>query len=517
MYVLIPGRHHTLTRFQEAYLYRMVQTGLQGETDIFGNPIEAASIDGLIFAVCSANHQGTRRNPLSFTHRAMAIHDFGRNLPCPVYAIAIPDIGVRADFAEFIVKTIEHSLHLQGPLNPENCLVASSTELGTLFQSLGYTLFGAERPEGGEKIEALPWEYIKQIAQDANWKRNPGIIEKLHPASINILTQYRLDQLVQEIFNDPVVGDDGDITETRDYGSYVRQMDTIIEIKWEEVKHLVQPGRIGDIGCAVGSWIKKASEESILRDSDFYGIELARPLLQICNQRKDNREFQTPNIWFSQKNAVSGTVFKPKSMNTIHSSSLTHEIFSYGSLDDLIQFISNRYEELVPGGIWINRDVIGPENKDLLVDIVLNSEDGNNPSVKSELLGDGLAGFSTAARFQRFCLDFRKAETEEFEVEQLEENRFRLPLEYAAEFALTKDYTDNWESEMHERFCFWSFSQWAEALEQAGFIIQKDSGLFTNPWIYENRIQNKIKILDSENNEIKIPTHAVFAARKYQI
>ena len=110
-------------------------------------------------------------------------------------------------------------------------------------------------------------------------------------------------------------------------------------MKWQDTAPFVQPGKIGDIGCSAGSWLKLAGNDSRFRESDFYGIELTRQFYQLCIQRKENGEFSNPNIWFSQKNAVSGLVFKVNSMNTIHSSSLTHEIESYGSHQDLLTFI----------------------------------------------------------------------------------------------------------------------------------------------------------------------------------
>ena len=34
-----------------------------------------------------------------------------------------------------------------------------------------------------------------------------------------------------------------------------------------------------------------------------------------------------------------------------------------------------------------------------------------------------------------------------------------------------KDYTANWDSEMHEEFAFWGFSDWKAALQTAGFYV----------------------------------------------
>lgn len=321
-----------------------------------------------------------------------------------------------------------------------------------------------------------------------------------------------MDSRIEFLFSDPIASDDGDLTDSRDYGTYVRQMDEIAAIKWNDVAPFVQAGRIGDIGCSTGSWLKYASEEPRLVESDLYGIEITRQLFEICSQRKKNGEFQNPNIWFAQKNAVRGLVFKRESMNTIHSSSLTHEIESYGSHEDLLRFIVNRYEELLPGGLWINRDVVGPENRDEIVHMKLNSHDG------SIELADDLSKLSTLSRFYRFSEDFRKEEGYQISYETIESNKglyIQLRMEDATEFLLTKDYTDNWNSEMHERFCFWSFSEWKEALENAGFTIDPGSRSFANPWIVQNRFAGKAELFNEKGEPTAFPpTNTILLARK---
>ncbi len=66
------------------------------------------------------------------------------------------------------------------------------------------------------------------------------------------------------------------------------------------------------------------------------------------------------------------------------------------------------------------------------------------------------------------------------------------------EFITKKDYIDNWQSELNEEFAFWSFDEWKEALQGAGFKIienpnmkEESSRSFSIPWIIENRFKNK--------------------------
>ena len=64
-----------------------------------------------------------------------------------------------------------------------------------------------------------------------------------------------------------------------------------------------------------------------------------------------------------------------------------------------------------------------------------------------------------------------------------------------------KDYTDNWESELHEQFAFWSPSEWKRALSAAGFTVLEepahpDRGTrsYTNPWIVEHRFEGAVEL-----------------------
>ena len=59
-YVLFPGRHHLLTRFQAAYLERAVAVGVP---DTKGEQADCRGAQ-VVFAVTSADHGTTRRNPL---------------------------------------------------------------------------------------------------------------------------------------------------------------------------------------------------------------------------------------------------------------------------------------------------------------------------------------------------------------------------------------------------------------------------------------------------------------------
>jgi hypothetical protein len=519
MYLLIPGRHLLLTQFQFQYLNNIIANGLKIQKDAFGADIDIdKKIEAIIFAVTSSNHSNTRRNPLPFYLRAIAIEAFGNKLSVPVFVYGIDDVGTVTDFAEYTVKRIKHDSDGLFHCTPENTMVVCSTPVLNMYHQLGFRILPAELKDMSTWTyhTPMPWDLVEYISQQTNSqsKEDKYMLQHIHPASINVWKKYRLAEKVQLLFKDAMISSDGDLTETRDYNVYVRQMDDIAELKYNDTANFIVPGRIGDIGCAVGSWLKLAGVDARLRESDLYGIEVSRHLYEICRQRKENGDFENPFVFFSQKNAVTGLVFDANSMNTIHTSSLTHEIESYGSRKDLLQFIKNRYDELASGGVWINRDVVGPYNKEETVLLWLNKEDGNNADPFKKCsdrhqLSDFLQTLSTHARFLRFSKDFRKTEGYQlhFELVSIERKEYiRLLLKDACEFLSRKDYCDNWQSEMHETFCFWDFNEWKQQLLANGFSIHPESKAFTNEWIVANRWIGKAAFYNLEEQPLDWPT-----------
>lgn len=514
MNILLPGRHHLLTDFQFKYLYRLIQLGLEEEPDVDGKPLGIQQkVERVIFAVTSANHANTRRNPVPFHLRAMAILDFGQELEVPCYVFPIDDVGDMPEFASYTLKKILHESEGMLDLRPSNTLVACSSPVLNSYERLGFRILPVELADRhtGALRTTSPWSLVEEVAKgQGDWRKKEKVFSEVHQASYLIWSRYGIGEKVRRLFSDDMISADGDLTETRDYNSYVRQMDGIAEFKYRETAPYILPGRIGDIGCAVGAWIKLSSAEQRFRESDFFGIEVARQLYQICLQRKENGEFANPNVFFSQRNAVTGLCFAPNSMNTIHTSSLTHEIESYGGHEDLLSFISNRFDELAPGGVWVNRDVVGPEDGDQEVLVWLNDSDGRNEDWESNLqerdaLKVYLEGLSTRALFQRFARDFRKGSEGGIRFTWTEVGRVEyaaMTLRDAMEFVSKKDYQENWLSEMHELFCFWSFSEWKTALGEAGYVIDSNSKAYTNTWLVDNRYRGKVGLYKLQNGKL---------------
>jgi hypothetical protein len=66
-----------------------------------------------------------------------------------------------------------------------------------------------------------------------------------------------------------------------------------------------------------------------------------------------------------------------------------------------------------------------------------------------------------------------------------------------------KDYTDNWESEMHETFTFWSIDDWKAELEKVGFVIASESQAYTNTWIVDNRLKGKVELYTEHSGALQ--------------
>jgi len=515
-YVLIPGRHHILSEFIHEYFDAIARSKTVQLAD--GRVVQLDDDLMLVWAVTSANHSNTRRNPFPAHRREAVIENFGRDIPAKSLVYHIPDIGQSERFAHFAINTIEVESRGQLRLTPENCIIATSTpEVIAYFRSEGFTEFAPVELQSTEPLTFVTeraWELAEILVKaGASWRLDNDYLTKVHPASKEMLTKYLLGDQLIEIYSDPLGGTEGNITETRDYEVYRAAFDQGAERKYDLIKTHIVPGRIVDIGCATGSIIKKMSFDERLRESDIFGIEIARPLYELCIQSKQNGTFGNDNVYFYQRNIMQSKLFPDNSVQTTTSFSLTHEVESYMGRDSLLKFITQIYEQTAVGGTYINVDVIGPENGDSQVLMWLNSEDGldddgrdtnhKNPKVYAEFL----ESLSTLGRFKRFVVDFR-AEEHETVVHALFEGGgewyAKLELRDAADFMETKDYTQSWLSEMHERFCFWALSDWKRELEAVGFVVDPSSHAYRNEWIVENRFEGKVAIY--ETNDENEPT-----------
>jgi SAM-dependent methyltransferase len=484
----------------------------------------------VIWTVTSANHAGTRRNPISGSRRVGMIESIAATTGMPAQVYRITNHTQVHQFAHFVTESVKLDSKGRVTLTPENTLVLCSTkELADQFMKLGFQVDPLERTEDYATQHHLkPWDVIEEVIKSgAQWRANAIVRDELHPACFAYFEKYGLGDDIVEIFQDPLIdSDDGDITTTRDYSVYRQAFEDGAKRKVADFAQYVQPGRILDVGCATGETLKILSQQEALFESDFYGIEAARPLYQIAQQRKDAGEFGDANMFFYQRNIMRSSLFPNNSLDTIITMALTHEVESYLGREALNAFIERMYAILAPGGVYINYDVVAPNDKERTVYVALTDDDGDNPDllfpeIDSADLPNFLGSLSTKARFRRFVKDFRAKEGDVIQCryETVDGVEYAV-LRYAdlCDFLAKKDYLQSWPSEMHERFCFWEYSDWVQALEAVGFQIAEGSELKQNPWLIENRFRPAAKVYQMADGAL-VPvedpsTNVLLIARK---
>ena len=238
--------------------------------------------------------------------------------------------------------------------------------------------------------------------------------------------------------------DTGELRQHADFEDNTRR-------KVPEFAHAMRPGCILDIGCATDQTLTLLPELPGLFESDFYGVESARPLLDVCQQRRSDGDFGTANDFFRQRNIMETTLFAPNSLDAVITMAVTHEIKSYLGHADLEDFIFQARSMLHPGGVWINYDVAAPDHGGKEILVRFRTDDGSSSRE--------LAGLNSRTRFERFAHNFRSEEGDGIifgtKIRDGEEY-VRLTRSALYEFLVGKDYVDSWFSEAHGRFCFFS-------------------------------------------------------------
>jgi len=510
-HVIVPGRHHLVTRFQARYLRRL----LDGEErDDEGRPIVAAADAVVVWAVTSANHSATRRNPFPEHRREAAIEILAHVERIPSIVVPVVDVAPTPRFAEITLKEIGYAT-AQGVIPaPATAIVATSTpQVGDMYRALGYRIASMERDH--PDAPRTPWQLLDELMAGSDaWRADA------HPASIDIVDRYGLDAQAREIAADPVIGDEGGLTQTRDYRTYSRSFEDAAERKWAQARPWIVPGRIADLGCATGAMLELAARDPELAESDLIGVEVAPELFAACEHKKSEGAFANPNTFFYRRNILAGRLFPDRSIATTLSFALTHEIYSYGDgMPSLDAFVSAIAAHTKPGGVWINSDVCGPADPDRLVRLRMRGGDVTTParelSGSNEEIAASLDALPVGSRVAQFAQDFRALSGAAWEYEVRDGRTIELRLADAMEFLETVSYTRNWLSEMHEQFCALSWDDWRELVASVGLEIDERSGPWRNDWLVENRFAPAASLLGLDDEPLDWPdTHMLLVARR---
>ena len=510
-HIVVPGRHHLLTRFQADYLRKLL-AGEERDED--GDPIAVADDAVVVWAVTSANHAATRRNPFPAHRREAAIEILAHVERMPSIVVPVVDVAPTPRFAEITLKEISHATSERVYPTPATAIVATSTpQVADLYRALGYRIAPMER--GHPASPATPWQLLDDLMSGSDAWRTA-----VHPATLDIVDRYALADQARRIAADPVIGDERGLTRTRDYRTYSRAFEDAAERKWAQARPWVVPGRIADLGCATGAMLELAARDPALAESDLIGVEVAPDLFAQCEHKKSEGAFANPNTFFYRRNILAGRLFPDRSIATTMSFALTHEIYSYGEgMPSLRAFAGAIADHTMPGGVWINSDVCGPADADRLVRLRMRDGDVTTPARELSGSNDEIAGYLDAlpvgSRVAQFAQDFTTLSGTPWEYEVCDERTIRLRLGDAMEFLETVSYTRNWLSEMHERFCALSWSDWQELVASVGLEIDERSGPWRNDWLVENRFAPAASLTDLEGAPLPWPdTHVLLAARR---
>ena len=507
-YLLFPGRHHVLTRFQANCLAAVTAAdgALPGAT--------------VVWPVTSANHHTTKRNPVPFDRREAAIERLSAQSGLRSLVVAVHDVPPTDSFASVTVKACEEALGLG--LGPDSATVACSTPaVAAMYRDLGYPVLPVE--DGEEPQPPRPWDVLLSIASgDESWR------EQAHPATVDVFDRYRLVDHIRRCVNDPVIGADGGLTTTRDYHTYAESFEVASDRKWAQIAEFVRPGRILDIGCATGGLLERIDHDPRFHESDLLGVEVARHLMAECEHKVNQGAFSNPNVFFYQRNMLGDTTFPANSIDTSISIALTHEIWSYtppttpaSRRNAVRRFVGNIAAHTTPGGVWINSDVCAPDQPDRLVSLSLDDSDGANPDQVCELdtfprerVSSYISGLSTRAKFHQFRHDFARNAGVRIQAEE-RDDALILRFGDAMDFLTRKDYADNWLSEAHEQFCGLTFDDWTKIIVEAGLTVAPGSHAWRNDWVINNRLAPVASIADLDGGDLDWPvTHVLAIAEK---
>ncbi|GEA87052.1 class I SAM-dependent methyltransferase [Cellulomonas cellasea] len=510
-HVLLPGRHHLVTRFQTAYLHAL----LGGElADSAGEPVVCDLDANVVWAVTSATHSGTRRNPLPAHRREAMIERVTAVEGLPSLVAPVADVPPSPRFARTVLGSVELSTGVTA--TPLDTVVACSTpEVAAMYADLGFRVVPVE--DACDDVPERPWDVLELLAAgDERWR------DLAHPEVVHFYDRYRLDAAITLIHEDPTVSTEGDLTTTRDYRTYTAAFDDASDRKWEQVAPFVEPGRVVDLGCAAGGLLERAARDPRLAESDLYGVDVSRHLVAEAEHRRAQGVFANPNVFFAQRNLLRSPVFPAASVSTTLTVALTHEISSYGAGRSDLELLAKRiYEHTAPGGVWVCSDVLGPLDGDRLVHLEL---DGDGASARPvdlsgwtrEAVAAHVAALSPAERLVQLAQDFPALSGGGCDVRWVDGGVAELTLRAAAEFLYTRDYVDSWLSECHERFCDMTWPDWVALLEGVGFTVDPVSGPWRNEWLVENRLSVGAALRDPSTGEpVEWPdTHVTFVARR---
>ncbi len=546
-YLFFPGRHLLTTSFQESYLWDILRLPI-GKLDCLGSySLPDDKISHIVFGVTSANQSNSRYNPIPFYERAIGLDRFARiykeSIGISYSIVGIPHYNPNEKFASYCIKEAEIDLGIS--MTPENTIVLCSTPaLIKQYQLLGYTILAAEYDSQKELVHApTPVDVLKVlVSSPSDWNNNQVLEGLLSKSNKQLWNDFpSIPKTIIALWSDPLLTDTGSLTVDRNYHTYAHDMavDTLLDMKYQDIKDAIVEGKIVDEGCADGALLVKLAHD--FPDSDLIGIELTTEFTARCMERLRAGLFGGAFVHFYQRNLLD-RIFSDNTIDTTICNSTTHELWSYGNRrESLVGYLEKKYAQTRPHGRIIIRDVVGPEDKEQEVYLWTNDTNGSNDEPlkfceNKQELHDHLAQLSTYGRFIRFAEEYLKDMRDNgkrdnntkiiYREESIDGKKYIVTkLKDAVEFMTKKDYIDNWNSELNEEFAYWSFSEWKQSLKDVGFSLVENPNheagttrLYVSDWIVKNRFEGSVALYKETPTGLDQlpwpPTHMVLVGQK---
>jgi SAM-dependent methyltransferase/nicotinamide mononucleotide adenylyltransferase len=460
MIALLLGRFHALTRAQAELVASFVQ-----EVDVAR----------VVCVVTSADHAGTRRNPLPVALREELLRPALVAAGKPFDLVRVDDIPDDAGWVAHVRAAVAAAgVDLQPA---ETLLVSANRDVRALFAAAGYRL--ATTPERAA-VDLTPHELIARIVDGKPWR------DQAAPSTVAVYDRHDVPALLARIFADRLRTEDGELGVHRDFATYGAQMDASLVQKLEDLLPWVKPPCIVDKGCGTGKLLVELSRR--FPGARLVGVDLSREFLR----RSDENTYAGGDVQLIPGDAAE-QLLPDGCADTIIFSSIIHEIYSYSTYDHdrVRQALAAAARELAPGGRILVRDGVSP---------------GQAPV---ELT---LRDAPTVATFERFAREFKHGQGAAHE--WLENGRrVRISAHLANEFLCKKDYAANWAIEVHEEYGAFTVDEWRTAMGEAGLRVL-ELRAYVNEWIRLNRYQDHVQVTEPHGSAWWPATNVVVVAEK---
>jgi SAM-dependent methyltransferase len=448
MLALLVGRFHALTRAQAEFLSSLRNAG---------------EIDRVVCVVTSADHAGTRRNPLDADTREALLRPALAASGRPFDLVRVADIPDDAAWVEHVCAAVGAQLGVR-PTPAGAVVYTTNRAVDALFAAAGFRIVSPPS-------DALtPSELIERAARGEPWQALAA------PSTVEVYEQRGVPARLLHIFAEQRRNEDGELAAHRDFQTYGAEMDASLRQKVDDLLPWVRPGRIVDKGCGTGKLLCELTRR--FPDSSFVGVDLSRELLRRC----DELTYAAGDVTLQLGEAAALQVAQG-SATTVILSSVMHEIYTYSGYDlgEVDRALASAAAELGAGGRVLLRDGVSPP------DAVWRLQ---------------LLDAATAERFARFAVEFKHGRGAPHE--RIAVDRVELASHLGNEFLCKKDYLANWAIEVNEEYGVRTTDGWRDALERAGFAVVHLVA-YVNPWIAEHRYRGKVALTDGADCPLPWP------------